>query len=173
MAHYDQLTNLPNRTFFYDRIKQSISLADRQQSLCALLFIDLNRFKQINDNYGHEVGDALLRDCAARLTNAVRETDTVARIGGDEFIVVSPLTTDPTHAGILAEKLIAALTRPFLIMDHRCEIGASIGISIFPYDGSDVATLLRKADSAMYLAKKQQASAYAYYAGDPANKNSS
>lgn len=166
MAHYDQLTNLPNRTFFYDRIKQSISLADRQQTLCALLFLDLNRFKQINDRFGHEIGDALLRACAERLVEAVRETDTVARIGGDEFIVVSPLASDPSHAGILAEKLLAALTRPFLIRTHRCEIGASIGISIFPHDGSDVSTLLRKADSAMYQAKRQGQSAFTYYAGE-------
>lgn len=165
MAHYDQLTQIPNRALFYDRLKQSIALAGRQQLACALFFIDLNNFKQINDNYGHNAGDALLRTCAERLTATVRESDTVARIGGDEFVVISNLLQHQKAAAGLAEKILEVLMRPFQILGQRCEIGASIGISIYPDDGLDSTTLIHKADQAMYRIKKQGLSDFVFYVG--------
>lgn len=163
MAHYDQLTQLPNRALFYDRFKQALALAGRQQLFCALFFIDLNNFKQINDNFGHNTGDALLRACAERLTATVRKSDTVARIGGDEFVIISNLLQEPESATSLAEKVLEVLVRPFQIMGQRCEIGASIGISLYPTDGLDSSVLINKADQAMYRIKKQRLNAFSYY----------
>jgi len=164
MAHYDQLTQLPNRAMFYDRFKQSIALAERQQLYCALFFIDLNKFKQINDRFGHNTGDALLRACAERLSATVRESDTVARIGGDEFVIISNLLHEPKAAAGLAEKILDVLVRPFQILGHRCEIGASIGISLYPSDGNESADLLNMADRAMYRVKQQGQDGFLFFA---------
>jgi len=161
LAHYDQLTQLPNRALFYDRLNQALALAERQQKICALLFIDLNHFKLVNDSFGHETGDALLRACGERLSGAVRESDTVARIGGDEFVIISNLLDKSESARGLAEKIIKVLSRPFQILGNRCDIGASIGISLYPEHGQDRATLINKADQAMYRIKKQGLNAYA------------
>jgi len=163
LAHFDPLTQLPNRALFYDRLRQSIALAGRQQQYCALLFIDLNNFKQINDNFGHTTGDALLRACAERLSSTIRSSDTVARIGGDEFVIISNLLTNSEAAAGLAKKILDVLQRPFQLLGNRCEIGASIGISIYPDHGLDSDTLIHKADQAMYRIKKQRRNAFEFY----------
>ena len=163
LAHFDLLTQLPNRALFYDRLRQSIALAGRQQLICALLFVDLNNFKQINDNFGHNVGDALLRSCAERLSSTVRKSDTVARIGGDEFVIISNLLLDPDAAKGLAEKVLETLLQPFQLFGNHCQIGASIGISLYPNDGLDGETLIQRADQAMYRIKKQGLNAFAFF----------
>lgn len=153
MAHYDSLTGLPNRSLFYDRLAQALALARRQRERLALLFVDLDRFKPVNDQYGHTVGDALLVEVAKRLSRCVRESDTVARIAGDEFTVILTGIEDPRDAAVVAEKIVARLCEPFLVQDHRLEIGASIGIALYPDDGTDEDSLLARADDAMYAAK--------------------
>lgn len=163
MAHYDELTGLPNRTLFFDRLAHTLAQAKRNGNLFALLFIDLDGFKNINDTLGHEAGDSLLREVAKRLEQCVRESDTVARMGGDEFTIILSAIAQSEDAGQVAEKVIAALAVPIFPGTLRCEIGASIGISLYPADGIDRETLLTHADSAMYRVKEQGKNAYCYY----------
>ncbi len=151
---YDELTGLPNRSLFFDRLYQLLALAKRNNYVLAILFIDLDRFKAVNDTLGHEMGDLLLKEVARRLTSCTRSSDTVARIGGDEFLGICGKIAAPDDALIVARKINDALSKPFQLRDHECTIGASIGISLYPEDGSDPETLLKKADAAMYRVKE-------------------
>ncbi|MEO8170334.1 MAG: EAL domain-containing protein [Oxalobacteraceae bacterium] len=166
LAYYDALTGLPNRTLFMKLVDQSLVLANRNGSNGALLFIDLNRFKPINDTLGHAIGDQLLQQVAMRLKGALRDDDIVARLGSDEFVVSLFDINQHYHAGFVAQKLLYAMEHPYLVDAHELRIGASIGISIYPQDGDDSETLLRLADIAMYRAKQCGAydqGSYAFY----------
>ncbi len=154
-AHFDTLTKLPNRELFADRLSQEIIHANQEEHKVALLFIDLDRFKQVNDTLGHSIGDKLLQHTADRLNHCVRDTDTVARLGGDEFTLVISNVKEPKEASIIAENVIKKLAEPLTINSHEVFINSSIGISIYPDDGKTVDELLRNADAAMYRAKEQ------------------
>jgi diguanylate cyclase (GGDEF)-like protein len=153
-AHHDALTGLPNRILLNDRITTELAHARRKQGLVAVLFLDLDRFKIINDSLGHAVGDQLLRVIARRLGNCIREEDTVARLGGDEFMVLLPNISGSSDAGRIARKLIDCLIDPISSNGHQLHITTSIGISIYPYDGTDSETLIKHADISMYRAKE-------------------
>jgi diguanylate cyclase (GGDEF)-like protein len=153
LAHHDALTGLPNRLAFLDRIRQGTALARRQGSRAALLFIDLDGFKPINDQHGHEVGDRVLAEAAARLGGCVRQADTVARFGGDEFVVLLADIADRDAAGRVAQKCLDHLGEPYAIAELEVRIGASIGIALFPDDADAPNTLISRADVAMYDAK--------------------
>jgi len=152
-AYHDVLTHLPNRKLFTDRLMQNLTRARRSGKPLAVMFIDLDRFKGVNDTLGHTAGDELLLEMAARLAGCVRSEDTVARLGGDEFAIVLSELRLPEDAGRVAEKIISAAQHPIVIGGVPIEISASIGIALYPEDGSDPETLLRNADSAMYRAK--------------------
>lgn len=154
-ANYDLLTNLPNRRLFDDRLKHEIKIAHRSKKLLALLFIDLDYFKEVNDNHGHEIGDMLLLSVAVRITETLRATDTVARIGGDEFAAVLPQMENESDISKVAELIIKKLSTPFELNGITVNISASIGISIYPKDGLNAKDLLHHADKAMYKAKKE------------------
>ncbi len=155
MAHHDALTGLPNRSLLQDRLEQAMAHAKRRDEMVALLFIDLDRFKLINDTLGHHIGDALLVQVAERLTSTVRSDDTVCRQGGDEFIIVLQEMADCDSAGVIAEKLLEVLSAEYLIEGESLKVTPSIGISLFPDDGIDIDTLIKNADTAMYHAKDQ------------------
>lgn len=165
MAHFDAVTGLPNRSLFFDRLTQALALNRRSGEKVALLFLDLDRFKPVNDTYGHAVGDALLKAVGERLSAAVRESDTVARIAGDEFTVILPGLANREDAARVAEKIIRALGEPFQIEDHTLSIGVSIGIAVFPDDATDPDALMRSADNAMYAAKAASRNTYRFHAG--------
>jgi diguanylate cyclase (GGDEF)-like protein/PAS domain S-box-containing protein len=155
VAHHDSLTALPNRLLFNDRLGQAISLARRDSHQFALLYLDLDRFKLVNDSLGHGAGDELLRGAADRIRQQVRESDTVARIGGDEFAVILRDITSREAVSGIAEKIINALTAPFHLTsrNQNVDIGVSIGIGVYPVDGQDIDALITQADTAMYNAK--------------------
>jgi diguanylate cyclase (GGDEF)-like protein/PAS domain S-box-containing protein len=152
-ALYDNLTDLPNRALLYDRVEQAIRVALREKHLSSLMIMDLDGFKEINDTFGHPVGDELLRQVGPRLEGALRESDTVARLGGDEFAVVLPKIRDRDDAVAVARTLLAAVQEPFAVETQQLVVGASIGIVFCPEHGRDAASLLRRADIAMYAAK--------------------
>ena len=155
MAQHDELTRLPNRRLFHDRLGTAIARAQRQQGRVSLLFIDLNKFKQVNDQYGHTAGDLLLQQVARRIKDCVREADTVARIGGDEFVVLLEQVARPEAAALVREKIHQALAAPIDVGGGRSlQATASIGIAHYPDDGADMPQLLRHADQAMYTAKQ-------------------
>ena len=153
-AHHDSLTGLPNRVLLNDRIQVGLAQARRQQNMLALLFLDLDRFKIINDSLGHTVGDQLLRVIAGRLKGCLRECDTVARLGGDEFMVLLPDIRSASDAGRIGNKIIRTLTEPVNCNGHELHITTSVGISVYPYDGPDAETLVKHADISMYRAKE-------------------
>jgi diguanylate cyclase (GGDEF)-like protein/PAS domain S-box-containing protein len=153
LAHYDTLTNLPNRTLFYDRLDQAVARVRRYQQKFAVLFLDLDGFKQVNDRFGHHAGDCLLGMVAERLAENVRDLDTLARVGGDEFVFILNNVDHPDNAILVANKILESLSRPFTVNVNACLIGCSIGISIFPDDTDDSETLVKMADDAMYMAK--------------------
>ncbi|MES1982519.1 MAG: diguanylate cyclase [Pseudomonadota bacterium] len=163
LAHFDALTGLPNRTLFYDRFEQAIAKAQRYKHKLAIFFLDLDGFKQINDKYGHQVGDALLQAVAARLNENARGMDTVARVGGDEFILILNDVSQIADAAVVAKKLVGALACPFILEDHSCQIGASLGISIYPEDSDNMDTLIKQADDAMYKAKNNGKNSYEFF----------
>jgi len=156
VAHHDSITGLPNRILFNDRLVQAMSLARRNARQFALLYLDLDKFKKVNDALGHAAGDELLRGVAARVREQVRESDTVARIGGDEFAVILPDIGRREEAAVVAAKIVAALILPFRVGGGRqsVEIGTSIGIAIYPADARDAEALVKAADAAMYAAKQ-------------------
>ncbi|OGR04234.1 MAG: hypothetical protein A2284_05245 [Deltaproteobacteria bacterium RIFOXYA12_FULL_61_11] len=162
LAFYDVLTGIPNRQLFHDRFNQLLRQAGRNRTVCALLFIDLDHFKHVNDTLGHEAGDALLREVALRLTAAVRRSDIVARLGGDEFTIVLTEIGRAEDAALVANKILESLSRPIVLSEGSCVIGASIGVAIFPGDGNDAAALIRAADQAMYQAKHTGRSAFVF-----------
>lgn len=153
MAQHDMLTGLPNRTLFSDRLHHALSIARRDKQPLAVMFIDLDKFKPVNDKLGHATGDVLLKEVAARMLEHLRESDTVARIGGDEFVVLLRNVDDPQNALAVAEKIRTALCRPFSIAGHHINISASIGIALYPEHGADELELSKNADFAMYQAK--------------------
>lgn len=153
-AEHDSLTELPNRGLFMDRLRSGIARVKRNNRPLALLFVDLNDFKPVNDEHGHQIGDRLLRVVAQRLTAAVREVDTVARVGGDEFAVILEAITDADDAAAVAVKIAECIGEPFSIDGHTLCIGASTGIAIYPGDGDGVSSLLQHADAQMYRAKR-------------------
>lgn len=163
LAHNDTLTGLPNRILFRDRLRQSIAYAQRLKRSVALLFLDLDRFKVINDSLGHPVGDRLLQAVARTLMAKVREVDTVARFGGDEFTIVLGNLEKSTDAALVARKILDAMQKPFVIDGQELFAMASIGISLFPDHGDDIDTLIKKADIAMYEAKAQGGDRYMVY----------
>lgn len=163
LAYYDALTGLPNRSLLYKLVDQALLEAGRNQQHGAILFVDLNRFKPINDTLGHLVGDELIRAVARRLRETVRSEDVVARLGGDEFVVALFDISKREHAGIVAQKILAAFEAPFVVGEYELMVGAAIGISLFPRDGNDTETLIRLADIAMYRAKSGGREGYAFY----------
>lgn len=162
-AHYDPLTGLPNRLYIEDRLKQEIAHARRENQPLALLFIDLDRFKDINDTLGHAAGDNLLRQAAARLQGCVRAVDTVARLGGDEFVIVLTGIGSPRGAQVAAENAIRVLSHPIEVGDRETFMSCSIGVTLFPEDGATGEELLRKADTAMYRAKQNGRGRYVFF----------
>lgn len=163
LANFDNLTGLPNRTLAMDRLAQTLLRQQRDHIVSAILFIDLDQFKKINDTKGHEIGDRFLVQAAHRLRVCVREGDTTARLGGDEFLVILPGLEDAAYAEIVAEKILAAFAQPFVVDDHEYFITASIGITIHPLDGVEAQTLLRNADAAMYQAKHEGRNRYRFF----------
>ncbi len=163
LALHDPLTGLPNRILFFDRLNQIMALAKRNSSIFALLCLDLDDFKSVNDTFGHEAGDRLLQEVSRRLVSSMRESDPIARIGGDEFIGICLMITTPEEAEIVAGKIIANQSEPFDVKGHRFTIGVSIGISIYPLDGDNAETLLNRADEAMYRVKKSRKGSYLRY----------
>ncbi|MGZ8850194.1 MAG: EAL domain-containing protein [Thermoanaerobaculia bacterium] len=159
-AYHDALTELPNRRLFVERLELSLLAAKRTRGNVAVLFIDLDRFKTINDTLGHSVADALLLEIAQRLRSCVRQTDTVARYGGDEFTIILPDLHQPEDAAQVAEKILERVIEPVLAGTTSIEISVSIGIAVYPYDGTDIDTLLRNADDAMYRAKQAGRNTY-------------
>lgn len=159
-ANHDLLTGLANRARFLERLHEALLNADRDSSGCALLLLDLDRFKSINDTLGHHAGDLLLKDVAQRLLTCVRETDVVARLGGDEFVVILTRLRSEDAAELVAENIIRELSQPFDILGHKLSTGASIGIVMYPHDGGETGELLQKADLAMYRAKTTGRSRY-------------
>ena len=164
LAYYDTLTGLPNRALFADRLSVALTHAHRHRYKLAVLFLDIDRFKQINDSLGHTVGDRLLRTVAARIRNAVREEDTVARFGGDEFTVLIHIIGKIEDAGKIAQKILESLKQPITIDEREFVVTSSIGISVYPIDGADAETLIRNADTAMYRAKDLGRNTYQFYA---------
>ncbi|MES2104149.1 MAG: EAL domain-containing protein [Pseudomonadota bacterium] len=154
LAYYDLLTGLPNRTLFKKLVDKALLQFQRNSTLGSLLFIDLNRFKPINDTLGHHIGDLLLKQVAERLRASLRDNDVVARLGSDEFAIALLDINQHYHAGLVAQKLLAALDEEFIIEGHELRIGASIGISVYPQDGQDADNLIRRADIAMFKAKR-------------------
>ena len=162
-ANYDALTGIPNRLLFVDRLQQALARADRESYHVALLFIDLDRFKEVNDTLGHEAGDELLCQVAQRLGGCLRKTDTVARMGGDEFTVIMPRITEPPTMSIVARRLLDRLASPFRLAGGEAQVSGSIGIAFYPEDGKDLNDLMKAADTAMYRAKENGRNTFAFY----------
>jgi diguanylate cyclase (GGDEF)-like protein/PAS domain S-box-containing protein len=154
LAHYDVLTGLPNRALLSDRLQQSIAAAKRERSHMALMFIDLDRFKPINDTLGHHIGDLMLKEVAKRMLECLRESDSAARIGGDEFVVLLPLIETESDAVAVAEKIRNTLEQSFELAGRSLNISSSIGVAVYPGHGGDEKSLLKNADTAMYYAKE-------------------
>jgi diguanylate cyclase (GGDEF)-like protein/PAS domain S-box-containing protein len=171
LAYTDALTGLPNRTLFYDRLKQGLAIASRRDSPLAVFFLDLDRFKVINDSLGHDVGDRVLISVARRLGTCLRDEDTLARLGGDEFAVLLPEVNGANGSSAVADRLLRALAAPQLIDGHELTVGASIGIALFPQNASDVQSLLRSADAAMYSAKARGRGRAAFFTSDLGERN--
>jgi diguanylate cyclase (GGDEF)-like protein/PAS domain S-box-containing protein len=166
LAHYDSLTGLPNRTLLADRMKSAIANAARYSYRFALLFVDLDRFKQVNDSLGHEIGDQLLRSVAKRMQGSVRAADTISRVGGDEFIILLSQVPSAEVPAQIAEKLISVVSQPYKIEEHELTVTASVGISIYPDDGKDAGSLMRNADASMYSAKEAGRNRYQLHSED-------
>jgi diguanylate cyclase (GGDEF)-like protein/PAS domain S-box-containing protein len=163
MAHHDPLTQLPNRLLFLDRLGHALELARREGRKIAVLFLDLDRFKNVNDTLGHPTGDKLLQEVAKQIKSRVREEDTLGRLGGDEFVLLIEKLVDEREASMVAQKLLEAFVQPFAVEGHELFLSASIGISLFPMDGQNGATLVRNADTAMYRAKDQGRNNFQFY----------
>ena len=170
LAHHDALTGLPNRLLFSERLRQAMRGARRDERLMALLFIDLDRFKNINDTLGHPAGDKMLRVVAERLLACVRESDTVARMGGDEYLILLPRVGGPEDADTVADNLLRKIALPMTIEAHEIVVTASVGISMYPRDAEDTTSLIKHADSALYRAKEEGRSGYQHYTTDMSTK---
>jgi diguanylate cyclase (GGDEF)-like protein/PAS domain S-box-containing protein len=170
LAHYDALTGLPNRALFSDRLQQAIVTAKREKTRVALLFIDLDKFKPVNDNLGHDVGDLLLKEVAKRMRNCVRDADTVSRIGGDEFVILLPSIELRQHAMVVAEKILHAINLPFELAGNNIHISSSIGVAVYPEHGGDEKLLTKNTDLAMYHAKNNGRNNVQLFTPDMANE---
>jgi len=166
LAQHDPLTGLPNRVLLNDRLIQAISLAMRQDKQLAVMFVDLDQFKKINDSLGHDIGDKLLQSVAGRLLNCVRRTDTVSRLGGDEFVVLLSQVEHEEDAAMSARKILRAVASPHIVNYKNLDISASIGVSTYPSDGPEAENLVNKADTAMYEAKKQGRNNFQFFRRD-------
>jgi diguanylate cyclase (GGDEF)-like protein/PAS domain S-box-containing protein len=166
LAHYDALTDLPNRTLFQDRLQQALIQAQRENNQVAVMFIDLDRFKVINDTLGHNIGDLLLQAVAQRLTNCIRQGDTVCRQGGDEFVILLPKINHAEDAALVAQKILESVAKPYYLDKHELHISSSIGISFYPNDGVTAEALMKNADVAMYRAKELGRNNYQFYMAD-------
>lgn len=174
LAHYDVLTDLPNRSLLTDRLHQALAQARREKSKLALMFLDLDNFKPVNDSLGHDMGDLLLKAVALRLEDCIkRESDTVSRVGGDEFVIILPHIEANEDAATIAEKIVNALTEPFEINHHVINISCSIGIGVYPLHGTDVTTLMQVADNAMYEAKRAGRACFRFYDSETTNPTES
>ncbi len=162
-ASYDALTELPNRCMFYNRLREEIKKAERDEHSVAVLFIDLDRFKDVNDTLGHALGDSLLTNAARRISDCVRQSDLVARLGGDEFVVILPCTNTLTPSERIVGSIIDAMAEPFILNEYRVYVSASVGISIYPQDAVDVETLVSCADQAMYAAKESGRNNFCFF----------
>jgi len=163
LAHYDSVTKLPNRRLFFDRLEKSISQAKRYKHKLAVLFLDLDGFKSVNDALGHTAGDKLLKKAGARMLKMIRATDTVARFGGDEFTFCLNDVKNRENVALVADKILTGLSKPFMINGETCQIGGSIGISIFPDDHVEIETLTKQADAAMYAVKRSGKNSYRFF----------
>jgi diguanylate cyclase (GGDEF)-like protein len=163
MAYHDALTGLPNRILLNDRLQMALAHAQRSQSLLAVLFMDFDHFKLINDNLGHDIGDQVLKGVAARLKKCLRSQDTVARLGGDEFILLLSEFNSPLDAENLANKILQEIRKPLQIQEHKLNISLSIGVALFPRDGETSTVLLKHADEALYFAKNQGKNCFKFY----------
>lgn len=166
LAFHDALTGLPNRTLMLDRLQHAVVRSQREQSRVSVIFIDLDRFKSVNDGLGHDIGDLLLQQVAQRIKGRLRAMDTVARLGGDEFVVLMEDLKDAEYCASLAQQLIAAIARPMKLRQHTVEIGASLGLAFFPEDGTDALELMKRADMAMYAAKAAGRNTYRFFQQD-------
>jgi diguanylate cyclase (GGDEF)-like protein len=165
LSLYDYLTKLPNRVLFYDRMKQEIAYAKRERKKFSVMFLDLDNFKEVNDKFGHDIGDQLLQGVAKRFSKLLRKTDTICRLGGDEFIILLPRLTQPRENSVdVALKILNSLNEPFLIKGNKICINTSIGIALYPDDGEKEEALIKTADKAMYVAKKEGPNNY-HWAG--------
>ncbi|MCE3222285.1 MAG: putative Signal transduction response regulator, receiver and diguanylate cyclase domain [Nitrospira sp.] len=168
LAQYDQLTGMINRTLFRDRLVHAMARSKRKDQPLAIMLLDLDRFKTVNDSLGHDVGDQLLKAVAERLTECVREVDTVARMGGDEFTAVLEGISGEADVAVVANRIVESIGTPFELGAHRVSIGASIGITLYPLDDQDIDELLRHADKAMYAAKHLGGSRFQFHSpADP------
>ena len=166
LAYYDALTGLPNRQLFVDRLRQALAQAERSHGSAGVVFLDFDRFSMINETFGHAVGDQLLKEAARRLQRSVRHSDSVARIGSDEFTVILPNLEDPHDAARVAQKILDVIAEPMPFMDHEVFISASIGIAVFPSDGRDAEALIQNAEIAMYRAMRDGGGCYRFYTPD-------
>ena len=166
MAHHDALTGLPNRALFRDRLTHAMAQADRYHQILAVLFLDLDRFKAINDTLGHNVGDELLKLTAERLRSCIRDCDTVARLGGDEFTIIVDDIVEIQDAAVVAQKILDTISQPFNLHGHEVFISVSIGLTLYPNDDENADNLLRNADSAMYRAKEYGRNNFQFYVAD-------
>ncbi len=163
LALHDALTGLPNRNLFMDRLTQAISFAERHKTVAVVMYVDLDDFKQVNDRHGHAAGDQVLREAASRLTRCIRTADSVARVGGDEFVIILQDIREEREIELVARRVLERFQEPFPAGEAQCRVGASIGIALCPEDGRDVDTLLRKADMAMYAIKHGDKLGYRYF----------
>ena len=166
IAHHDALTGLPNRALLQDRLSQALIAAERGNNRVAVLFLDLDRFKSVNDSLGHDVGDALLKIVADRLVSVVRDVDTVCRLGGDEFVIILGAVTGPDDAVMIAERVVEVLGQPVDAMGHALRASTSIGIALFPDDATDAQSLMKSADAAMYTAKSRGRNNFQFFSAD-------
>ncbi|MGE5477837.1 MAG: diguanylate cyclase domain-containing protein [Bacteroidales bacterium] len=165
LAHHDNLTGLPNRNLLNDRMNHALARVKRNGGRMAVLYVDLDKFKPINDTLGHEAGDHVLREVSERLASCVRSSDTVARVGGDEFVVVVEEIQRPAEAATVARKIVETLSRPLDYHGHACQIGASIGVAVFPDDGNSMEEVCKAADVAMYRVKHSGRNGFCFFAG--------
>jgi len=164
VAQHDVLTGLPNRMLLNDRLAQAIAIAERRHRKLAVLFVDLDKFKTINDSLGHTIGDAVLQSIAKCLRKSLRREDSVSRQGGDEFVILLPETGTTKGAALVAERILAALVPPHVVGGREVQVTASIGISVYPDHGQDADGLVHSADMAMYEAKKSGGGGYRFFA---------